>query len=76
MGKLAYSPCSRVKKRGIRTKTSFGNRFIGCIVDSRERSFGRTFVSNELLTAVIYKRGFEFGVAVEMMGRRLVLAHL
>jgi len=28
------------------------NRFIGCKIDSSERSFGRTFISNEPLTAV------------------------
>ena len=43
---------SRVRKRGIRTKMSVGNRCIDCSIDSSERSFGSTFVSNELLTAV------------------------
>jgi len=46
---------SRARKRGIRTKTSAGNRLIGCRIDSSERSFGRSFVSNELLAAVIWK---------------------
>ena len=36
-------------------KMAFGSRFIGCKVDSREQSFGNTFVSSALLTAVIYK---------------------
>jgi len=69
MGKwLHESSFSCAKKRGIRTKTSLGNRFIGCRIDSSERSFGRTFVSNELLTPVIYKRGREFGVATKLPG--------
>jgi len=58
MGKWLYGSESQSwfppsKKRGMRTKISFGNRFIGCRIDSSERSFGRTFLSNELLTAVI-----------------------
>jgi len=39
MGKWVHdSPSSRVKKRGMRTKTSFGNRFIGCTIDSSEHN--------------------------------------
>ena len=54
---------------------SFGSRFIGCRIDSSERSFGRTSVSNELLTAVIYKHIREFGVATKTLGRGC-FAHL
>ena len=57
MGNALYSwyTLSSVKKWGIRMKMAFGSRFIGCKVDSREQSFGNTFVSSALLTAVIYK---------------------
>ena len=67
---------SRVKKRGIRTRMSFGNRFTGCRIDSSERSFGRTVVSNEFLTAVIYKHSRESSVTTKMPSGRLILAHL
>ena len=61
------SSFSRVKKRGIRMKMmSLGNWLMGCRIDSSERSFGRTFVSNELLVAVIYKHNREFGVVTNL----------
>ena len=62
------SPFSRVKKRGMRTRMSFGNWFIGCRIDLRERSLGRTFVSSELLTAVIYRHDCESGVVMRIPG--------
>ena len=70
IGKWRYDPhprSLRVKKRGIRTKMSFGNWFIGCRIDSSERIFGRTLVSNELLTAAIYKHGRELSVTMKML---------
>jgi len=78
MGKWlsSHSFFPRVKKRGIRAKTFFGNRFIGCRIDSSERSFGRTFVSSELLTLAIYKHSCESGVLIEMSGGRLVSPYL
>ena len=78
MGKWVSSNPSffRVKKRGMRTKTSFGNRFIGGIIDSSERSFGRTFVSNELLIAAIYKHGCELDSTTKMPGGQLAFANL
>ena len=53
MGNTVQSPSGSVKKRGMRTKISLGSRFMGCWSDSREQSFGKTFVCKELLTAVI-----------------------
>lgn len=81
MGKWVYSSHSssvrvNTKNRGKRTKMSVGNWFMGCRFDSSKRNFGRTFVSNKLLTAVIYKHGREFGVAMGALGGRLALTHL
>ena len=71
MGNLVYGSHPRlsgVKKRGIRTKISFGNRLIGCKADSSERSFGRILVSSELLTPVICKHSRELDVAIKIPG--------
>jgi len=65
-----------VKKWGVRTKMSFGSRFMGGMIDSSKRKFGRTFASNELLTAVIYTCSREFGIAMKVPGGRLSLTHL
>ena len=46
-------------------------------MDSSERSFGRTFVSNELLIAVTYKHSRKSSVTMEMSDPgRLILTHL
>lgn len=67
---------SRVKKWGMRTKISFGSRFIGCKIDSSVRSFGTTFVSKELLTAVTYEHGRESGVMMRLLKRIFFIAYL
>ena len=50
---------SRVRKRGIRMKASAGNRFIGCGIDSGERSFGSTSVFRGFLTAVTCRNSYK-----------------
>lgn len=67
---------SCVKRWGMRTKTSLGSRFIGCRIDSSVRSFGMTFVSKELLTAVIYEHSRESGVMMRILRRIFFLAYL
>ena len=62
------SSCFRVKKQGIRIKTSVGSRFIGCSLDSSQRSFGRIPVSKAFLTAMIYAYSRERGVVVKIPG--------
>ena len=64
---------SRVRKQGIGTKTFTGNRFIGCRIDSSERSFGSTSVFHDFLTAVTCRNSRE-----SRRERRagLTLAHL
>ena len=57
-------------------KMSFGSRFMGCRVDSSERSFGRTSVSNELLAAVIYKHGSKSDISMKTLGGGLISMHL
>ena len=61
----------------MRMKTSFGNRFMGCRIDSSERSFGKIFVSKEFLTVVIWKHSYQPGVMIKMpSGRTTDLAYL
>jgi len=80
MGKRVYDSHKtsflRVEKRGIRMKTLFGNRFIGGRLDSSERSFGRTFVSNALLAPVIYKHIREPDAATSESGCGRCFAYL
>lgn len=66
MGRWMYgspSSLSLAKKRGMRTKMSLGNRFMGCRTDSRKWSFGKILVSNKLLIAAIYGHGRKLAVA-------------
>jgi len=73
MGKFPRFSLDFVKKRGIRMRISSGSRFAGCSVDSRERRFGRIFVSNEFLAAIIYKHTLKSDVT---QANELILAHL
>ena len=56
-------------------KMSFGSRFMGCEVDSRERSFGKTFFSSALLIPVICKRARQSGT-VTKIGVEQIFTHL
>jgi len=70
MGNFSRSRCSFLKKRGIVMRISFGSRFMGWKVDSRERSFGNTFSSNALLTVVICEHTRESEAVTRMPGGR------
>ena len=66
MGNVLHSSSQFMKKRGISMKTSLGSWFMGCIIDSRERSFGTTSFSNALLTPVTCERAYESGDVARM----------